>query len=254
MVINITHFIKAIADLCFIVPNMKKIVLFFPFLLVALLAMQTVNFKLSTAEFQQKLESVKHAQVVDVRTPDEFKKNHLKGAMNLNVNGTEFQNQVAALDKSKTVLVYCWSGARSARAADYMRSVGLTVFEMKDGMMRWLAEDRPVEASVAPSAGMSMEEFNAKINAKKIVLVDFNAPWCAPCKKMSPWLDELATAYADKIDVVKINSEQHATVMKSLNVAAVPTLMLYHHGKVVWQHTGGDITKAQVEEQIKKLH
>jgi len=233
---------------------MKKIILFFPLLMLALLAMQTVNYKLSTGEFQEKLESLKQAQVVDVRTPDEFKKNHLKGAMNLNVNGTEFQNQVAALDKSKTVLVYCWSGARSARAADYMRGVGLTVFEMKDGMMRWLAEDRPVEASAAPAAGMTMEEFNAKINSGKMVLVDFNAPWCAPCKKMSPWLDELAAAYAGKLDVVKINSEQNATVVKSLNVAAVPTLMLYQHGKIVWQHTGGDITKSQVEEQIKKLH
>lgn len=233
---------------------MKKIILFFPFLMVALLAMQTVNYKLSTAEFQEKLESLKQAQVVDVRTPDEFKKNHLKGAMNLNVNGTEFQHQVAALDKSKTVLVYCWSGARSARAADNMRGAGLTVFEMKDGMMRWLAEERPVEASAPPAAGMTMEEFNAKINSGKMVLVDFNATWCAPCKKMAPWLDELAAAYAGKLDLVKINSEQNATVVKSLNVSAVPTLMLYHHGKIVWQHTGGDITKAQVEEQLKKLH
>ena len=223
----------------------------FAALLLVLASFQTVNYKLTTQEFEDKLKTTADGQIVDVRTPEEFKKNHLKGAMNLNINGEEFQRQVAALDKNKTVLVYCWSGGRSSRAAEYMRQQGLTVFEMKDGMMRWLQENRSVEASVAPSAGMSMEEYSKLIVKDKLVLVDFNAVWCAPCKKMSPYLDEFSKTYAKQLNVVKIDSEKHATVVKGNAVAAVPTLILYKNGQEIWRNEGF-IEKEKVEEVLKK--
>lgn len=231
---------------------MIRLLLLFSFLPV--FAFQTTEFKLSNEEFLKKLQSLPDAQLVDVRTQGEFRKNHLKGAMNLNVNGEEFQKQVNALDKTKPVLVYCWSGGRSSNAAEYMRQQGLTVYEMKDGMMRWIAENKPYEEGTAPAAGMSMEEYNGYLKSKKLVLVDFNATWCAPCRKMSPWLDELAKKYPNDLIVVKINTEENGTVVKTLNVAGVPYLMLYKNEKVIWTHSGlaeKSVMEAEIEKALK---
>ena len=56
-------------------------------------------------------------QLVDVRTPEEFKGNHLKGAQNICVTSDDFKEKVKMLDKNKPVYVYCYKGGRSAQAA-----------------------------------------------------------------------------------------------------------------------------------------
>ncbi len=125
---------------------------------------------------------------------------------------------------------------------------------MKDGMMRWIAENKPYEEGTAPAAGMSMEEYNGYLKSKKLVLVDFNATWCAPCRKMSPWLDELAKKYPNDLIVVKINTEENGTVVKTLNVAGVPYLMLYKNEKVIWTHSGlaeKSVMEAEIEKALK---
>jgi len=64
--------------------------------------------------------------VVDVRTPEEYAAGHLQGAVNMNVEGPDFGNQIITLDKAGTVAVYCHSGRRSAIAADQLSSAGFT--------------------------------------------------------------------------------------------------------------------------------
>ena len=64
--------------------------------------------------------------VVDVRTPEEFAAGHLDGAVNMNVEGVDFGNQILKLEKTSTVAVYCHSGRRSAIAADQLAAAGFT--------------------------------------------------------------------------------------------------------------------------------
>lgn len=64
------------------------------------------------------------AILLDVRTPEEFGFGHLEGAMNINWYDADFKDKVAALDRLKTVYVYCKAGGRSAKAADVMREMG----------------------------------------------------------------------------------------------------------------------------------
>lgn len=207
--------------------------------------------KLSPDAFHHKLQQTPDAQVVDVRTPEEFKKNHIKGALNININADAFEAQVAALDKSKPVMVYCLSGGRSAKAVAYMRRQGFsTVYELQGGMMQWTAADRPTETSGRKAAGMSVEEFNKKVNSGKLVLVDFYAKWCAPCKKMAPELAALASQYASQLTLLKINADEHAVLVDALSVDALPTLLLFREGKQVWLKTGFT-EKSEVEKNIK---
>lgn len=64
--------------------------------------------------------------VLDVRTPEEYEQSHVKGAVNIDVNGASFQREVQKLDKSADYVVYCRSGKRSAQAIKEMKDVGFT--------------------------------------------------------------------------------------------------------------------------------
>ena len=72
----------------------------------------------------------------------------------------------------------------------------------------------------------------------KPVLVDFWADWCGPCKQMAPVLDKLAEEYGDKIEVVKINTDQNPETPRAYNVMSLPTMNVYKGGEVVKQLIG----------------
>jgi len=71
------------------------------------------------------------------------------------------------------------------------------------------------------------------LKSDKPVIVDFWAPWCAPCRQVSPILDEIAGAHADKIQVVKINTDENPGVTARYGVTALPTLAVYSDGELV---------------------
>ena len=71
------------------------------------------------------------------------------------------------------------------------------------------------------------------LKSDKPVIVDFWAPWCAPCRQVSPILDEIAGAHADKIQVVKVNTDENPGVTARYGVTALPTLGVYSGGELV---------------------
>ena len=70
------------------------------------------------------------------------------------------------------------------------------------------------------------------------VLVDFWAEWCGPCKMIAPVLDELATEYAGKVAIGKVNIDEHQALAAQFRVTAIPTLLLFKGGQVVEQIVG----------------
>ena len=101
----------------------------------------------TVSDFQGRLTaSAKGAQLVDVRTPGEYAEGHLKGAVNININAGDFEQQLSRLNKDVPVFVYCRSGGRSARAAGKMESMGFKkVYNMDGGITAWGAAGKPVE-------------------------------------------------------------------------------------------------------------
>ena len=76
--------------------------------------------------------------------------------------------------------------------------------------------------------------FEAEVlKSDKPVIVDFWAPWCAPCRQVSPILDEIAVAHAEKIQVVKVNTDENPGVTARYGVTALPTLAVYSGGELV---------------------
>jgi thioredoxin 1 len=82
------------------------------------------------------------------------------------------------------------------------------------------------------------KNFNDIINGDQPVLVDFFASWCGPCKMMEPVLEEVAVAAGKKARVVKVDVDKNPMAANKYSVRGVPTLMLFHKGKVLWRQSG----------------
>ncbi|MBX2951775.1 MAG: thioredoxin fold domain-containing protein [Leadbetterella sp.] len=200
---------------------------------------QSTDTKLSAKEFAKKIQSTPDAQVVDVRTPSEFKAGHIKDANNVDISSPEFKSMAATLDKSKPVFVYCLSGGRSSSAAKYLKDEGYTqIYEMTGGMMEWRNNDLPEVKLTVTSEGMSPAEYEAMLKSGKTVLVDFYAEWCAPCKKMKPYLENITRDMAGKVAVIRIDADQNPRLCKALGVSGLPVLKVYKDGRETWNHTG----------------
>lgn len=225
-----------------------------PALLLSLTACQSApkGSELGARNFKAKTEEIKDEILLDVRTPGEFASGHIKGALNIDWNGDNFEEAVEKLDKNKPVFVYCLSGGRSGMAADVLKNMGFKeVYNLSGGLMKWRAEGLPLTTdNEAPrEAGISVNEFHDYLNTDKLVLVDFYAPWCNPCKKMAPYLKEISDNQSDKLSLVKIDADKNTVISKHLNISALPTLLLYKGAKVIWTHTGY-ISK---DELMKKI-
>ena len=215
---------------------------------------QSSGGKISVDEFEQKINSTKDGQVVDVRTPEEYTKGYVKGAKNINWNDAGFETEINKLDKSKAVFVYCLGGGRSAAATKKMKDLGFKeIYDMQGGMMAWNNAGKPVVNTNAntENPGMSLEKYNKQLKSDKLVLVDFNAPWCVPCRKMAPMLEELSKEQQNKMQLIKINADENKELAKNLKVETLPLLILYKNQKIVWQNTGF-IEKADLLKIIQK--
>ncbi len=83
--------------------------------------------------------------ILDVRTPEEFGEGHLDQAINIDYKSRTFKDSLAVLDKSKTYLVYCRVGNRSAKSAMFMKEMGFNiVYNMLEGIRGWIRNDYPV--------------------------------------------------------------------------------------------------------------
>ncbi|MBQ6861707.1 MAG: rhodanese-like domain-containing protein [Alistipes sp.] len=82
----------------------------------------------------------KEVQLVDVRTPSEYAEGHISGAVNMDVQGESFAEQVETLDKERPVALYCRSGRRSKLAAEQVVKAGYEVVELNGGILSWQGE------------------------------------------------------------------------------------------------------------------
>jgi len=86
-------------------------------------------------------------------------------------------------------------------------------------------------------------KFKEIINSNQLILVDFYADWCGPCKMMSPILQDVKGIIKDDVKIIKINVDQHQDLASHFMVRGVPTLMLFKSGKMLWRQSGVLSTK-----------
>ena len=187
--------------------------------------------------FADKIKAMPNAQILDVRTPGEYASEHLDKANNVDWNGENFADQANTYDKSKPVFVYCKVGGRSIQAAKKLNELGFTtVYNLDGGIMKWNAAglSKPSEKLI----GMGTQEYDELLKSDQKVLVNFYADWCAPCKKMAPYMNKLQEEYSGKLKVVRLNADDNKTLISEMKLDELPVLLLYHNGQITWQHKG----------------
>ena len=94
--------------------------------------------------------------------------------------------------------------------------------------------------------------FNSEVlNSTIPVLVDFWAPWCGPCRQLSPIIDEIAKEFAGKIEVYKCNVDDNPEIPSQFAVRGIPSLMIFKNGKLADSKVGA-LPRASLVEWISK--
>ena len=98
------------------------------------------------------------------------------------------------------------------------------------------------------------ETFEAEVlNSSKPVIVDYWAEWCGPCRQVAPVLEEIASEYGDKIDVVKLNIDENPAISQRYKIMAIPTMSVFQGGQVVKQIVGAKPKAALLRELAEYL-
>ncbi len=95
---------------------------------------------------------------------------------------------------------------------------------------------------------LTKTNFNEEID-NGLVLVDFYADWCGPCKMIAPILQELSETHADKVTIVKVNVDEEGELAQRFDVMSIPTLILFKDGKPV-NRKMGFMPKPELEKLI----
>lgn len=217
---------------------------------VALFAVVAFAEDLGPAAFKAELEK-QGGLLLDVRTPGEVSKGKLSGASVIDFNADGFERKVSLISRERPVFVYCASGGRSGRATELMGKLGFKkVYNLAGGYRAWSAAGLPVDTSSASAAASgevtTPEAFDAALKKDARVLVDFQTPWCTPCQKMAPVVDELGRGLKGT-RVMKVDIDASEALATREKVQGVPVFVLYVGGKEKARLTG-EQTKAALEK------
>lgn len=98
---------------------------------------------------------------------------------------------------------------------------------------------------------LSAANFDEVVRSNSVVLVDFWAPWCGPCRMVGPFIDQIAAEYEGKAVVGKVNVDDNPDIAGRFQVSTIPTIMVFHNGSMV-ERTVGARPKAALKQLLDK--
>lgn len=97
-----------------------------------------------------------------------------------------------------------------------------------------------------------METFSQIISGNQLVLVDFYATWCGPCKMMHSVLEQLKEKQADRLRIIKIDVDKNPSLATQYQIQSVPTLIAFREGNVLWRQSGA-LSLSQLIKTLDQL-
>lgn len=212
---------------------------------------------LNAPEFKTKIETP-DIQLVDIRTPQEFTLGYIEGAQNVDFYNPEFVQTISKLDKEKPLAIYCKSGNRTKDALKMLEKEGFkTIYALKGGLLAWEKEGNAIltpEPAEPVKTSYTKAEFDKLITSEKVVIIEFGAVWCGPCKMLKPVLDKISTDYSSKgVKIITIDVDDSKALSNELMVNEIPLLLFYKDGKLMEQMIGfnpENIIKQSIEKYL----
>lgn len=113
------------------------------------------------------------------------------------------------------------------------------------------AEARAALSAITAPVYLTDSNFAGEVAKYPVLLVDFWAPWCGPCRMVAPAIDQLAREYSGKVVFGKLNVDENPRVAGSFGVQSIPTMMVFKNGKVVDVIVGA-MSKGAIETKLKQ--
>jgi thioredoxin 1 len=113
------------------------------------------------------------------------------------------------------------------------------------------AASKALMSALAEPVVLTDSNFKGEIAKYPVMLVDFWASWCGPCRMVSPIIEKLAKEYSGRVAFGKVNVDENQTISASFGIQSIPTMMIFKGGKAVDIMIGA-LPKAQIESKIKQ--
>jgi thioredoxin 1 len=114
------------------------------------------------------------------------------------------------------------------------------------------AATKAMMSSITEPRVLTDSNFASEVTKYPIMLVDFWAPWCGPCRMVSPIIEQLSREYSGRVAFGKVNVDENQRIAASFGIQSIPTLMIFKGSKAVDVIIGA-MPKAQIEMKLKQL-
>jgi thioredoxin 1 len=121
---------------------------------------------------------------------------------------------------------------------------------IKKAKIRAMLERAQNQKSTSKPILLTDSNFHSEIAKHKLIVVDFWAPWCGPCRMVGPIIEELAAEYTGKVAFGKLNVDENAMVPSGFGVRGIPTLIIFKGGKIVDTLVGA-CSKSHIESKFR---
>jgi thioredoxin 1 len=116
--------------------------------------------------------------------------------------------------------------------------------------LQHIVNEKELLKNIKEPLNLDDSNFAQTINKYTLLLVDFWAPWCGPCRMMSPIIDQVGKEYIGKLVVGKVNVDENPNISAQFGISSIPTLILFERGQAV-NNIIGSVSKSRIDEMVK---
>ena len=116
--------------------------------------------------------------------------------------------------------------------------------------LQQIMNEKELLKNIKDPLNLDDSSFFQMISKFPLLLVDFWAPWCGPCRMMSPLIDQIGKEYMGKLVVVKVNVDENPTISRQFGISSIPTLILFKKGQAV-NKIIGSVSKNKIDEMVR---
>lgn len=116
--------------------------------------------------------------------------------------------------------------------------------------LQQIMNEKELLKNITEPLNLDDSDFTQTINKFPLLLVDFWAPWCGPCRMMSPIIDQVGKEYQGKLVVGKVNVDENPNISRQFEISSIPMLILFKSGQAV-NNIIGSVSKSRIDEMVR---